>query len=129
MECINLETNQFKAFNEKQKINKAQYKFIDLNPKFIEWLVSKKDKFVLNPNQVYNRFKTLLNQIGIKGHIHKLRHTFATNYYYLGVPLKTIQEWCGHSTPNITEQIYVGVSRENIKNRLIKLYNNLLYEF
>ena len=129
MNCINFETNQFKALNEKQKINKSQYKYIDLNPKFIDWIVQRKNKFTLNANQVYNRFKIILNKLGIEGHLHKLRHTFATNYYYLGVPLKTIQEWCGHSTPNITEQIYVGVSRENIKERLIKLYNNLLYEF
>ena len=129
LSCINLETNQIKVLNEKQKINKAQYKFIDLNPKFIEWLINKKDNFTLTANQVYNKFKAVLKNLNIEGHLHKLRHTFATNYYYLGVPLKTIQEWCGHSTPAITEQVYVGVSRENIKNKLIKLYNNLLYEF
>lgn len=121
--------NQFKAKNEKQRSDKTEYKYIDISPTFKQYLLDNKNNFTYKTSTVYHKFKKVLQQLNINGHIHKLRHTFATNYYYLGVPLKTIQEWCGHSTPNITENIYIGVNREDIKNELNKLYNNLLYKF
>lgn len=126
---LNTKNNQLKAINEKQKSGQVEYKYIDLSPEYVKLLLSQKDKFYLKPDNVYKKFKKVLSKLNIEGHIHKCRHTFATNYYYLGVPLKTIQLWCGHKTPTITEQVYIGTSRENIKEKLIKLYGNLLYKF
>ena len=126
---LNLNTNQLKAVNEKQRSNITSYKYIDLAPEYAKLLYSQKDKFILSPSTVYRKFKKLLEQLGIEGKIHTLRHTFATNYYYLGVPEKVISAWMGHSTTNITRNVYIGVERQNFIERLNKLYNNLLYKF
>ena len=125
----NIIGNKFRAKNEKQHSDNIKYKYIDISTTFKQYLLNNKNKFTLKPSTIYHKFKKVLQKLNIDGHIHKLRHTFATNYYYLGIPLKLIKEWCGHSTPNITEDIYIGVNRESIKNELIKLYNNLLFEF
>jgi len=122
--------NQLRAINEKQRED-ISYKYIDLSPGYVQLLKQQAlaGKFCLKPDLVYRRFKRLLNELGINGDLHTLRHTFATNYYYLGVPEKIIQAWCGHKTLDVTRDVYIGLTRDNIKERLYKLYNNLLYNF
>ena len=128
-EWLNIETNQIKAYNEKQKSNIAEYKIIDISPDYTKLLLQQKDNFTLTPNTVYRKFKDLLNKLNIQGDLHKLRHTFATNYYYLGIPDKIISAWLGHSTTLVTKNVYIGIERKNYVNRLNKLYNNLLFKF
>ena len=129
IEDIDFENNRIKVINEKQHSNLTSYKYIDLNPNFIKLLIENKDKFNLYIDTVYKKFKKVLKDLNIEGGLHTLRHTFATNYYYLGIPEKLISSWLGHSTLNITQDIYIGLQNKNIKNDLIKLYNNLLFEF
>ena len=128
-EWLNVKTNQLKAINEKQKNNITNYKYIDLNPNFVKLLLKNKNTFVLKSDNVYRKFKKILNNLNIVGDIHTLRHTFATNYYYLGIPEKLISTWMGHKTTDITKEVYIGVARKNYIERLNKLYNNLLYKF
>jgi len=128
-EWLNLETHQLKAINEKQRSNIVSYKYIDLSPDYAKLLYSQADKFTLLSDNVYRKFKKVLNKLNIDGDIHMLRHTFATNYYYLGVPEKVISAWLGHKTTAVTKDVYIGVARKNYVERLNKLYNNLLYKF
>lgn len=128
-EWLNLKTNQIKAINEKQKSNIIEYKIIDISPEYAKLLEKQKEKFILKPDNVYRKLKKLLIQLGISGDLHKLRHTFATNYYYLGVPEKVISAWLGHSTTLVTRNVYIGIERKNYVEKLVKLYNNLLYKY
>lgn len=59
---------------------------------------------------IYRQFKDFLRSIGIKGKsIVNLRHTFATNHFYLGTPDLYISKWMGHSKINITKDVYMSV--------------------
>ena len=42
--------------------------------------------------------------------LHDLRHTWATLALHEGVPVKVVQERLGHSTPAITQTIYMHVT-------------------
>jgi len=43
------------------------------------------------------------------GHrFHDLRHTAATNWIALGLDVKTVSEWLGHSSSAITHRVYAG---------------------
>ena len=129
MACI--DDGRIKVINEKQRGNKLEYKYIDISPQYMQLLQLQiqSGKFNLSINQVYRKFADVLKKLNIKGGMHTLRHTFATNYYYLGIPEKVIQSWLGHKTLNITQDIYIGLNTKNPKEDLIKLYNNLLYQF
>ena len=53
-------------------------------------------------------FNKLLNKLNIrKVNFHVLRHTFATNCIIAGIDCKTVSELLGHSSVNITLNLYV----------------------
>lgn len=56
---------------------------------------------------------------------HTFRHTYATSLYYGGVDIKTAQYLLGHSSIQITMDIYTHLEKEGIKSaaeRIEKLY-------
>ena len=61
--------------------------------------------------------------------LHDLRHTCATNLYYLGVMDKLRQQVLGHSSIVMTNDIYTNLQDDIDKEGILKLYNNLYYEF
>ena len=62
---------------------------------------------LITPNYVTNHFKKVLDKSGLK-HIrfHDLRHSCASLMLANGVSMKEIQEWLGHSTYNVTANLY-----------------------
>ena len=54
-------------------------------------------------------------------HIHSLRHTFATRGLEQGVPLKVMQEILGHSTLQMTADIYTHVLPETKHVEVLKM--------
>lgn len=48
--------------------------------------------------------------------LHVLRHSFAHHAIRRGVPIKVVSAWLGHSSINITLQIYDHVDRHDFKN-------------
>ena len=42
---------------------------------------------------------------------HTLRHTFATRCCEAGIPAKVCQKWLGHSTINMTLDVYTHVTK------------------
>lgn len=75
--------------------------------------------FDYKENYVTKKFKTYINEIGIDGTLHSLRHSYATNQYYLGTPAKEVQILMGHSEINITLNIYTNIEIEQNKNKIV----------
>ena len=126
---IDSTNNTLTAKNLKQHEDEPPTKIIDLSEEGKNFILNNSEilkKF--NKEKVYRQFKNILNELNIKGGIHTLRHTFATNHIYFGTPIKLISTWLGHSTTQITQDIYIKNDRTNNKEKLHKLYNNLYYQ-
>ena len=96
--------------------------FDKLNPEhkpqdFI-FLNSKKNP--IRQQTLHRTLKRILTNIGypnIEGvSIHSLRHTFGSLLYKKGVDLKTISVLLGHKSIRTTEEIYVGITKEQKQN-------------
>ncbi len=61
------------------------------------------------------------DESGKKIDIHALRHTFATRMARSGAPLQTTQKAMGHSTPQMTAQVYTHLDIEDIREQVQKL--------
>lgn len=66
----------------------------------------KADDYVFRPfvseNRLYKRVAELLKQLGMKGTLHDLRHTFAPHLAMEGVLIPVIKEFLGHSSISTT---------------------------
>lgn len=54
-------------------------------------------------------------------HPHQLRHSYATNLYRAGIDLKTAQYLLGHSTTQMTANIYTHMEKEDAAASVIQL--------
>jgi integrase len=75
-------------------------------------------------------YKRLIKNLGFTGiTIHSLRHTFVSTLYNVGAPIKKIQNWAGHSTFDMTADVYchlVSKGDSTVKNYLERL--NLAFD-
>lgn len=70
----------------------------------------------LSSRNVQRAHYSICKKIGLEGvGFHALRHTFATRMIEENVPVKTVQYWIGHSSIEITYNIYVHVQEESKK--------------
>lgn len=82
----------------------------------------------LSSDRIVKVFRQLMKDNNFKNaNIHKLRHTFANNQYTLGTDIKQIQYWLGHSSINMTLDIYTNIDKTLTKDRILTLYNNYYY--
>ncbi len=126
----NLDTknNTLKIESEKKRSEKPVYRIVDLTPTMVK-LIQTPSKFKqLTTQYIYLHFKEVLKKLGINGGIHTLRHTFATNYYYMGIPDKLRSVWLGHEKVDMTQDIYTNIDRSISKEKLINLYKDLIYQ-
>jgi integrase/recombinase XerD len=76
--------------------------------------ISERGKMI-NKNTVQQMIKSILNNTGIGGKTHTLRHTFATQLYQTGkVDLRQLQELLGHSDISTTT-IYTRVAKKELQ--------------
>ena len=128
----NLDTtnNLLKIECEKKRNAEPIYRYIDLSENGKRYIIDNIDKITqYTPTTIYKKFKQVLNNLQIEGHIHKLRHTFTTNCFYLRNPDKLISSWLGHTTVELTRKVYISIDRSITKEKIEKLYNNLYYKF
>lgn len=67
-----------------------------------------------SPRKVYqNAMLKICKQLGFQGiTVHSLRHTFATRCSELGITAKMVQHWLGHSTLDMTLNIYTHINAD-----------------
>lgn len=81
------------------------------------------------------KFRELLIKLKIKRQaqekpIHRLRHTFATNLYYLGAKdVKMRASLLGHRSTRVTDDIYTDFDPAITKNDIIDIYGDLYPTF
>ena len=127
---LDITSKTLKAENLKQREDEPQYKYIDLSDNAVSFITDNMLNLKsMTTEYIYRQFKLILDELGIKGSIHTLRHTFATNHMYLGTPIKMISTWLGHSTTQITQDIYIALDKNITKENINKLYNNLYLNF
>ena len=107
------------------KISQSMIKLLKINKP------SNKGKyFNKHPDNYSKKALEIFADCNIKGKtLHDLRHTCSTNLYYLGVQDKQRQQVLGHQSIVMTNDIYTNLQEDIDKDGLLKLYNNLYYEF
>jgi integrase len=77
-------------------------------------------------------FSNFLTAIGIKTketHLHSLRHTFCSNWYYLGAPSKLRQYSMGHKDSRMTQDRYTTYDPNITKQDIMEIYGDLYPKF
>lgn len=78
----------------------------------------------IDPGNYNRKFYKLIKKAGLpKANPHSLRHSFATRALEAGIDLKTTQELLGHSSIDITANLYTHALMEHKQSELKKLKN------
>lgn len=130
LNSIDVNNNTLKIVCEKKREEHNVYRYIDLTKQTINYILNNADEITkYRPSTIYHKFKKFLEEIDINGHLHKLRHTFTTNNFYLGNPDKLISSWLGHTKVELTQKVYIYIDRSITKQKIEKLYKNMYYKF
>ena len=123
-------TYYLKAVNLKGRNKITRYKTIQLSKKAFCLIKNNIELLkTFNDDTCYRKFAEILNELNIEGGIVTLRHTYATNNFYLGNPELFISRQMGHSTSQITKDNYTDLDYHLSKEKVLKLYNNLYLQF
>lgn len=85
--------------------------------------------FNFTEDYVTKNVKKIFKNLNMEHCVHSLRHTCSTNLYYLGIRDKERQHILGHKSIVTTNNIYTNLEQDIKKEDVVKLYNNLYYEF
>lgn len=112
-------TNQAK-YQDSAK-SKSSHRTVPLTPKAITILKTLRERRTtewvferygdrLSYQQLTYQTKRLCRESGVKYHgEHVFRHTFATNCYYKGIDVKILSRLMGHSSVQVTYNIYINL--------------------
>lgn len=130
LNCLDINNNTLKILCEKKREEHNIYRYIDLTEKTINFIQNNADEITkYRPSTIYRKFKKFLEEINVEGHLHKLRHTFTTNNFYLGNPDKLISSWLGHTKVELTQKVYIYIDRSITRQKIENLYENMYYKF
>lgn len=112
------------------KTNNAQ-RYIKISSTYQKMLESleEQEPFKYENKYLEKKFRKFCEKIGIKGTIHQLRHTFSSNLYYLGAKDKERQQYLGHLTITITNDIYTHLNPTINKQDILNIYKDLYPKF
>jgi len=81
---------------------------VGLKSNRLEEFLLERDEILFNYSydQLTDKFETYLKRVGVEGTLYMLRHIFATNLYYLGVPDKERQVYMRHYSSVLTNDVY-----------------------
>lgn len=114
-------------FKEKQESFKKAFGNT-YNKQFLEYVFVNTQGKIIRPDYVTQHFSISLENIGLK-HIrfHDLRHSCASLLLAKGIPMKSIQEWLGHSNFSTTANLYAHLDSNSKKKSAEVLYNALKF--
>lgn len=135
---INQETNEYyyselytKTLHSNRKVIIPKYinKYLEIAKQMNKSnyvLETKTGKRILMEQYRYI-FINILKQLNIpRIKFHTLRHTYATRAIESGMDIKTISELMGHSSPSITQSIYIHISRQQLIDEMDQYNINVL---
>ena len=78
---------------------------------------------LINDSNISRAWKRFLKRCGVEYiKFHALRHTYATKQFEANIPLKTVSSLLGHSSIEVTSNIYTHVRKEQ-KEKSIDILN------
>ena len=104
------------------KISKQMIKYIYDNNKTTPY-------FNFTSDYVTKNITKILKDLNINKSLHALRHTTATNLYYLGYKDKERQQYMGHANIITTNNVYTFLENDISKRDITELYGELYYNF
>ena len=80
----------------------------------MSYLFCKADiQFTLSRKGYQNTIIKIRHRLGLDNvNVHTMRHTFATRCSEAGIPAKVVQKWLGHSTLEMTLNVYTHVNAD-----------------
>lgn len=124
---INLEERRIsvtKTINDLNQINTPKtasgVRKVPITDNLLPYVLQFKDNrniriFDCTKNTITKHFASILEESSLTGlgiTTHSLRHTFATRCAEKGINVKTAQKWLGHSTPQMTLEIYTHINQD-----------------
>lgn len=108
---------KIKEYIEANRLKDRNYLFFSPNDKNIP----------LSETNLRKKFKTLLSKCGIEEFTpHCLRHTNTIELISKGIPLEVVSKYEGHSSEDVTRNVYLHITRESeekikdIQNEILK---------
>ncbi len=117
-----------KQILRKEIVKKREIK--DIDEEFKDLLFVTKFNTPINDVIVSDAIKRIINEINLSKDdlekmecfsSHTFRHTFATNALEAGVAMRVVQEWLGHSTMQMTANLYSHVTKEFSQSEIKKI--------
>lgn len=107
--------NMLLDVKEKQQAFKKAFG-TSYNKKYLNYVFVKPDGNIVRPDYVTQHFSMLLDKNNMR-HIrfHDLRHSCASLLLVKGIPMKSIQEWLGHSNFSTTANLYAHLDTNSKK--------------
>ena len=84
------------------------------NKTYMDYVCVREDGMIIKPDYVSSHFPYLLKKHGLRViRFHDLRHTCASLLVAMGIPMKMIQEWLGHSVFQTTANRYSHLAADS----------------
>lgn len=114
-----------KAINELNKIDtpksSTSIRTVPLFKRMQQALELKPFCKVTGDNHIYAHWKEICKEANVNCSVHALRHTFATRCAEIGIAPKLTQQWLGHSSIQVTMDIYTHINEEFEKTEKNKI--------
>jgi integrase len=119
------------ASSEEWSTKSGRSRTIPLNTRAVEILEAQKGKHAtyvftsrtnkkIHPDEPYHALKKALQKLGLKGDVHKLRHTFASKLRVMNTDIAAIQELLGHADLKTT-MLYAHSTGKHLRSAVDKL--------